>query len=111
MSTVETGNEVNINFQWFMGMLGLALVWVAGKALDFWMTNRKDQSQEEKNASVIREQENTKAMATLSVAITALQIEVARLSERLVPLPKMQEDLNQLHGKVRELAARKNGNH
>lgn len=42
-----------------------------------------------------------------TIAIVSLTVTVQHLTEKLEPLPKIQKDLHELHGKVRNLEGKK----
>jgi hypothetical protein len=82
---------MEIDFKWFLGVLGLAIGAFSSKLLDRWFSDAKEQQDE---------------VHKLTLAMTELRVEIKHLSEKLHPIPRMQQDLNELHGKVRELRAR-----
>ena len=79
---------MELDFKWFLGVLGLAIGALSSKLLDHFFSSSKD-----------RQNEVTK----LTLAMTELRVEIKHLSEKLHPIPRMQQDLNELHGKVRDL--------
>jgi hypothetical protein len=82
---------MEIDLKWLLGILGLGLGYLFPKMMDRWFSKSDSNEQE---------------MLKLTLAIQALQIEIRHLTEKLAPIPKMQSDLNELHGKVREIKAR-----
>lgn len=82
---------MEIDLKWLLGIIGLALGAVAHKLLDRWFSGN-DQNKSE----VIK----------LTLAMTELKIEIKHLSEKMTYMPKIQQDLNELHSKVREINAR-----
>ena len=82
---------MELDLKWLLGIVGLFLGYLIPKIGDRWFS-RKDKIDEE--------------MLKLTLAIQALQIEIRHLTEKLAPMPKIQIDLNELHGKVREINAR-----
>lgn len=86
---------MELDFKWFLSILGVFLGWVASQA---WDSVKKSKEAKELDLS--------RNLAELTVAVTELKIKVEILSEKLSPMPKIQQDLNELHGKVREINAR-----
>lgn len=77
---------MELDFKWFLGLVGLMVGYLLTKTADRFF-QKKDATDDE--------------MLKLTLAIQALQIEIRHLTEKLAPMPKIQQDLNELHGKVR----------
>jgi hypothetical protein len=82
---------MEVDFKWFLGVLGIAIGAIAAKLLDRWFAGNDAEKGE-----VIK----------LTLAMTELKIEIRHLAEKLTYMPKIQQDLNELHSKVREINAR-----
>jgi uncharacterized membrane-anchored protein YhcB (DUF1043 family) len=80
---------MELDLKWLLGVLGLIVGVVSTKILDRWF-NEQDAERDE--------------IAKLTIAMTELKVEIKHLSEKLSPMPKIQQDLNELHGKVRAMS-------
>jgi hypothetical protein len=83
---------MELDLKWLLGTIGLILGVLITKLVDRWFADADAQDNE---------------VTKLTLAIQSLELRIEFLTEKLSPLPKIQSDLNELHGKVREINARK----
>ena len=82
---------MEIDLKWLLGIIGLAIGALSAKLMDRWFSGHDAEKSE---------------IIKLTLAMTELKIEIKHLSEKITYMPKIQQDLNELHSKVREINAR-----
>lgn len=99
---------MQIDLKWLLSILGMVCGYLAKWAFE------KISSHSENKISTLEQrlEKNTESHNELKLAIVELKVEVKNLTEKLAPIPKMQQDIAHLHGLRRELEVRadkKNG--
>tara|TARA_R110000868_G_scaffold118706_1_gene314708 strand:- start:33 stop:290 length:258 start_codon:yes stop_codon:yes gene_type:complete len=82
---------MELDLKWLLGIIGVAAGILATKLFDRRLA--ADDSEREE-------------ITKLTLAMTELKVEIKHLAAALTPMPKIQQDLNELHSKVREINAR-----
>ena len=88
-----------MNLEYLLAILGAISGFVIKWGFDY-ITNRKEKDKEDLQKKLDK---NTEAIIALNVSMVELKIKIEYLSEKLSPIPKMQNDLNELHGKMRSM--------
>jgi hypothetical protein len=63
----------------------------------------KGQKEKTKNNIDNSIEKNTEAISTLSISIVELKLRIDHLADKLQPVPKMAQDINEAHNKIREI--------
>lgn len=90
---------MQINSEVITGILGFVGAFLIKEIWDVFRTSK------EKKASEIDEslKNTTTAVNDLKIAVVELKIRIDHLTQSLVPIPKLQSDLNSAHEKIRDI--------
>lgn len=86
-------------------IIGFSLAFIIKEAWDFIKKRRETESKFISGSL----EKNTEAINELKVALVELKVRIDHLSEKLAPVPRLSQDINEAHVKIRALAGKLEG--
>lgn len=93
---------MQLNTEIITAILGFAGAFLVKEVWDYV----KGKHSKEKDAIDKVIEKNTDAIASLSISIVELKLRIDHLSDKLAPVTKMHQDINEAHNKIREVSTR-----